>query len=380
MLQHLDDFLVLELVVADIHQELPVLGALQDHSPALRYLRSHVHQPEAVHHVLRVVVLVEVRLVAFRVAVAHPLLVFRILTAMGRITTLIVGDEAHRTGVLVVDGGEPYLIGLGIFLDDTTIAYGNHLRQPFDDSDLFYFSEILLAERQEPPIFSPVRISGGVRSKVIIHAIDVVHVGHVDKTAELLMQAAVAEPVAELRAALSFESIDKIVWGQAFGHGVDNLFVQSTRLLYLRLGIAEERIEALLADELVALVDDHLHDGMDVTDYLVLRHKEAFQHRGVRFQEQTDQFSYLIPCVVVAAVSHLGLVADATEEFITSADIDTTCVDVAVLIVEAVEVTTPDVFIEQSSVLTDNIKIVHLNYLCIQCKSKDRQFLRILFA
>ena len=175
-----------------------------------------------------------------------------------------------------------------------------------------------------------------MRSKVIIHAIDVVHVGHVDKTAELLMQTAVVEPVAELRAALAFESIDKIVWGQALCHGVDNLLVQSPRLLYLRLGIAEERIEALLADELVALVDDHLHDGMDVTEHLFLRNKKTLQHRGVGFQEQTDQFPYLIPCVVVAAVCHLGLLAEATEEFVTSADIDTACVDVAVLIVETI--------------------------------------------
>jgi hypothetical protein len=157
-----------------------------------------------------------------------------------------------------------------------------------------------------------------------------------NRTAELLMQTAVVEPVAELRAALSLESIDKIVWGQAFGHGVDNLFVQSTRLLYLRLGIAEEWIEAQLADELVALVDDHLHDGMDVTDYLVLRHKEAFQHRGVGFQEQTDQLPYLVPSVVVAAIGHLGFVSEAAEEFVTSADIDTACVDVAVLIVETI--------------------------------------------
>ena len=162
------------------------------------------------------------------------------------------------------------------------------------------------------------------------------HVGHVDKTAELLMQTAVVEPVAELRAALPFESIDKIVRGQSLRHGIDNLLVQPPRLLYLRLGITEERIETLLADELVALVDDHLHDGMDITDNFVLRYKEAFQHRGVGFQEQADQFPYLIPCVVMAAVSHLGLVAEAAEEFVTSADIDTACVDVAVLIVETI--------------------------------------------
>ena len=85
---------------------------------------------------------------------------------------------------------------------------------------------------------------------------------------------------------------------------------------------------------------------MDITDYFVLRYKKTLQHRGVGFQEQTDQFPYLIPCVVVAAIGHLRLVAKATEEFVTSADIDTACVDVAVLIVETVEVTAPDVFIE----------------------------------
>ena len=70
-----------------------------------------------------------------------------ILTAMRRITTLIVGNEAHRTGVLVVDGGKPYLVGFGIFLDDTPVAYGHRLRQPFDDSGPFRFSIILLAKR-----------------------------------------------------------------------------------------------------------------------------------------------------------------------------------------------------------------------------------------
>ena len=54
-------------------------------------------------------------------------------------------------------------------------------------------------------------MSSGMRTEIIVHAIDVVHVRHVNESAELLMETAVVQPVAELRAALSLEGIDEII-------------------------------------------------------------------------------------------------------------------------------------------------------------------------
>ena len=74
------------------------------------------------HHVLRVVVLVKVRLVAYRVSIPHPVLIFSVFTAVRGIAVLVIGHEAHRTVVLVLNGRQPQLVPVSLRVNDTTIA------------------------------------------------------------------------------------------------------------------------------------------------------------------------------------------------------------------------------------------------------------------
>ena len=99
----LNDFFVFELVIANIHQELSVPCTFENHAPSFCNLCCHVHQPEAMHHVLRIVVLIEVRLIALGIAFLHPRLIFSILATMGGIAALVVGNKANGTVVFVFD-------------------------------------------------------------------------------------------------------------------------------------------------------------------------------------------------------------------------------------------------------------------------------------
>ena len=145
------------------------------------------------------------------------------------------------------------------------------------------FSPLFRCKIQESRIVAPAFHLRHVRPKIVIHAINIVHIWHVDKSAKFAAEIAFLQPNVNFYAALSMECINKIVWRKALINRVYDFLVETASLLDLRLCVPEKRIKTLFADEFFSVVDDHLHYRADFADYLVFRHKNTLQNCRIRF-------------------------------------------------------------------------------------------------